>query len=380
MTVYRHVLVGALLMVVAASSARAQQTGHERILRVQNPAGARGQVLRLSQQQDEGAERLPHARQPRRRHEGRARSAPRWCPGNPADSKLIHAMKYADPHLQMPPSGKLADEVIADFETWIAGGAPDPRVEHAGAAVAKRRVVDEAELAEGAAVVGISGGERAAAAGLCARRDGADEARSLRVREAGRERADAVAPGRRSHADSPRLHRSDRPQADLRRGRGVRQRRVAGQIREARSTQLLAPAAVRRALGPPLARRRALRRRQSRQHHEPAVSARVAVSRLGHRGAQQGCALRPLRQAAARGRSDARHVATRHAGAGPDCARPAGSQGRAAVDRRHRHAATERLGRAARHRDARACSGCRCRARAATITSSIRSGRWITRG
>ena len=40
-------------------------------------------------------------------------------------------MKYADPHLQMPPSGKLADEVIADFETWIAGGAPDPRVEPA---------------------------------------------------------------------------------------------------------------------------------------------------------------------------------------------------------------------------------------------------------
>ena len=57
---------------------------------------------------------------------------PALVPGKPADSKLIHAMKYADPHLQMPPSGKLADEVIADFEAWIAGGAPDPRVEHSG--------------------------------------------------------------------------------------------------------------------------------------------------------------------------------------------------------------------------------------------------------
>jgi hypothetical protein len=74
---------------------------------------------------------------------------PALVPGKPADSKLIHAMKYADPHLQMPPSGRLADEVIADFETWIAGGAPDPRADTAGAAVAKRRVVDEAELAKG---------------------------------------------------------------------------------------------------------------------------------------------------------------------------------------------------------------------------------------
>jgi hypothetical protein len=27
----------------------------------------------------------------------------------------------------MPPSGKLPDNVIADFERWIAAGAPDPR-------------------------------------------------------------------------------------------------------------------------------------------------------------------------------------------------------------------------------------------------------------
>jgi hypothetical protein len=74
---------------------------------------------------------------------------PALVPGNPAGSKIIHALKYGDPHLQMPPSGKLPDAVIADFEAWIAGGAPDPRIEAAGAATAKRRVVDDAELAKG---------------------------------------------------------------------------------------------------------------------------------------------------------------------------------------------------------------------------------------
>lgn len=29
----------------------------------------------------------------------------------------------------MPPSGKLADSIIADFEQWIAAGARDPRAE-----------------------------------------------------------------------------------------------------------------------------------------------------------------------------------------------------------------------------------------------------------
>ena len=74
---------------------------------------------------------------------------PAVVPGNPAESKLIHALKYSDPHLQMPPSGKLDDQTIADFEQWVAGGAPDPRVEMAAGAGPKRRVVDEAELAKG---------------------------------------------------------------------------------------------------------------------------------------------------------------------------------------------------------------------------------------
>jgi hypothetical protein len=55
-------------------------------------------------------------------------TGPAIVPGKPAESRLFKALTYTDAHLQMPPSGKLPDAVIADFEQWIAGGAPDPRV------------------------------------------------------------------------------------------------------------------------------------------------------------------------------------------------------------------------------------------------------------
>src|SRR5579863_3329991 len=40
--------------------------------------------------------------------------------------RLVTALKYTDPRLQMPPSGKLPDAVIADFEAWVAAGTPMP--------------------------------------------------------------------------------------------------------------------------------------------------------------------------------------------------------------------------------------------------------------
>ena len=49
------------------------------------------------------------------------------APGKPEDSRILHALRYTDPELQMPPTGKLPDSVIADFEQWIAAGAIDPR-------------------------------------------------------------------------------------------------------------------------------------------------------------------------------------------------------------------------------------------------------------
>ena len=45
----------------------------------------------------------------------------------PSASRLLTALRFTDPHLQMPPSGKLPETVIADFEAWITAGAPDPR-------------------------------------------------------------------------------------------------------------------------------------------------------------------------------------------------------------------------------------------------------------
>ena len=50
-------------------------------------------------------------------------------PGDPEKSLLIRAVRYADPDLQMPPKGKkLSPTQIADLETWVKMGAPDPRV------------------------------------------------------------------------------------------------------------------------------------------------------------------------------------------------------------------------------------------------------------
>jgi len=53
-------------------------------------------------------------------------SGPAVIPGKPTASWLLKALR-GDEAPEMPPSGKLPDSVIADFERWIANGAPDPR-------------------------------------------------------------------------------------------------------------------------------------------------------------------------------------------------------------------------------------------------------------
>src|SRR6185312_696587 len=44
---------------------------------------------------------------------------PEVVAGKPDESRLLHALSYTDNALQMPPSGKLPDAVIADFRQWI---------------------------------------------------------------------------------------------------------------------------------------------------------------------------------------------------------------------------------------------------------------------
>jgi len=54
-------------------------------------------------------------------------TGPALVRGKSAESLLIKALKFDG--LEMPPSGRLPDDVIADFAKWIDMGAPDPRQE-----------------------------------------------------------------------------------------------------------------------------------------------------------------------------------------------------------------------------------------------------------
>jgi hypothetical protein len=54
-------------------------------------------------------------------------SGPALIPGKPEESRLIDAIRYRNPDLEMPPDGALPQEIVARFEEWIRRGAPDPR-------------------------------------------------------------------------------------------------------------------------------------------------------------------------------------------------------------------------------------------------------------
>jgi hypothetical protein len=58
---------------------------------------------------------------------GGASGQPAIVPGDPEKSLLIKAIRYTDAKLQMPMGGKLPDQVIRDFESWVKMGAPAPR-------------------------------------------------------------------------------------------------------------------------------------------------------------------------------------------------------------------------------------------------------------
>lgn len=52
-------------------------------------------------------------------------NGPAIVPGRPQDSLLMSALRHES--FEMPPTKKLADSVLADFEKWIRDGATDPR-------------------------------------------------------------------------------------------------------------------------------------------------------------------------------------------------------------------------------------------------------------
>src|SRR5687767_14768221 len=43
--------------------------------------------------------------------------------GHPDKSRLVDAIRYENPDLQMPPKGKLPDAAVADLVAWVRAGA-----------------------------------------------------------------------------------------------------------------------------------------------------------------------------------------------------------------------------------------------------------------
>ncbi len=61
-------------------------------------------------------------------------NGPEVVPGHPERSRLIAAVAYGDPDLQMPPKTRLGAEQVADLSRWVASGAvwPESPVSAAG--------------------------------------------------------------------------------------------------------------------------------------------------------------------------------------------------------------------------------------------------------
>jgi hypothetical protein len=63
------------------------------------------------------------------------KSGPEIVPGDPDASRLIQAVRYTDPHLQMPPEKKrLRKEAVERLESWVKLGAPFPPSSGSGSA------------------------------------------------------------------------------------------------------------------------------------------------------------------------------------------------------------------------------------------------------
>jgi len=60
--------------------------------------------------------------------------------GQPAQSLLLTAVRYADPDLQMPPEQRLTKQQIAKLEQWIRLGVPHPDAADIPVAVKKKRI------------------------------------------------------------------------------------------------------------------------------------------------------------------------------------------------------------------------------------------------
>lgn len=69
-------------------------------------------------------------------------SGPILVPGKPGESELLKALRWES--LEMPPDGRLPDEVTNVVEQWILMGAPDPREDAAGGEPTRGISIEEA--------------------------------------------------------------------------------------------------------------------------------------------------------------------------------------------------------------------------------------------
>ncbi|MCA9216121.1 MAG: PSD1 domain-containing protein [Planctomycetales bacterium] len=56
-------------------------------------------------------------------------SGPAVVPNDPEQSLILQALSYDDCFYQMPPDGKLDDQIVDNFRNWIVNGAVDPRTD-----------------------------------------------------------------------------------------------------------------------------------------------------------------------------------------------------------------------------------------------------------
>ncbi len=212
-------------------------------------------------------------------------------PGKSAESHLIHALAEISPYPQMPPgkNQRLTDAEIGKFRAWIDQGAKW----NGGAIVVLDKDGKSNHWAFQPIVKPIVPGLKVQPANpidafVLAKLEGA-----------------TLAPPPSPEADRATLirrvvARPHRTAADAGRGGCVPEGHCAERLRAGGRAVARQPA-LRRAVGPPLARRGPLRRqRRVREGHRPPV--RVAVPRLGDRRAERRHAVRPLHGRATRRR------------------------------------------------------------------------------
>lgn len=69
-------------------------------------------------------------------------TGPAVVPGKPDQSLLLTAVRYEDPHLQMPPENPLKEAEVKILEAWIARGLPDPRKTDAPPPASTQEAID----------------------------------------------------------------------------------------------------------------------------------------------------------------------------------------------------------------------------------------------